>query len=302
MIFPKTAETLRGLFAPRPEEEETKEAVYMPPPPSAHHLDTTGMAQHDAQHHLWNIYKNGIGPVGNGKPDPGDKQARGQLMGHFEDYMHLAVNKHKGDVYPGEAQRYVRDTIYRSFDRYDPVYGTRLSTFVHDQLFPRNLSGGSVVQRLVAQHKNYKGTTMDNYSQFPLYRKARQSFIDEHGRTPSNQELADRTGIPVAKIIKLRHDGANEYDTNRVIDEDLLTPDRSLAERDAIMTAYASSDSADQKILEHHFPEFLGGQAIPKELISRGSGKWLAGKLGLKEYEISRRRTRVGNKIKSLIK
>lgn len=302
MHIPKTAQTLRSFFSAPEPEPEAKEASAPAPAPTAPHFNTAGMAPHEAQHHLWNIYKSGVGPAGNGLPDPGDRQARGHLMGTFEDYMHMAVNKYQGDVYPGEAQRYVRDTIYRSFDRYDPAYGARLSTYVHDQLFPRNLAGGSVVQRLVAQHKNYKGTTMDNYAQFALYRQARKSFSEEHGRTPSNQELADRTGIPVAKIVKMRHDGADEYDTNRVINDDLLTPDRSLNERDAIMTAYASSDPADQKILEHHFPEFLGGEAIPNQFIGRGSGKWIAGKLGLKEYEISRRRTRIGNKIKSLIK
>ena len=308
MHLPKTAETLRSLFAPRPADpDETKEAALPPAPafgaaPAPKPWDTTGMDTHAAQAHLWNIYKNGMGPVGNGLPDPGDKQVRGELMGHFEGYMHDAANRYQGDVYPGEAHRYVRETIYRSFDRFDPIHGSKLSSFVHDQVFPRNNPNGSIVQRLVAQHKNYKATTMDRHADFGTYRKAIESFKEEHGRTPSNQELADRTGIPLVKIIKLRHDGANEYDTHRAIDEDLLTPDLSLHERDAIMTTYASMNAVDQKILEHTLPEIFGGEAIPENLRRRGSGKWLSQKLGLGEYYISRRRKAIGNKIKSLIR
>ena len=303
MKFSKTA-SLRDIakkHSPQPEEPHDKKASegFGPEPPP---FDRFKMPD-DELHRLWHVYKFGDGPPGNGKPDPGDKRIRGQMMGHFKGYMHDAVRPYEKQVYPGAAQQFVRDTIYRSFDRYDPNSGNKLSTFVYEQVFPKPLraTGGSVAGRLVSQLSQARATTSRRQPLFVKYRRFIDEFKDKNGRPPSNQEISDGTGIALKDVVKMAIEGIDQIDTDKVIDDDSLAADRSIPQRDAIWTVYASRQPMEQKVMEWLFPEILGGQAPPVDL-NKGGNKWMAEQLGVPDYKVSRIRTDIKDRIQEQMK
>jgi hypothetical protein len=304
MKFSKTA-SLRDIakkHSPKPpaaEQEKQASNVMGPEPPP---FEAFKMPD-DKLHHLWHIYKFGDGPPGNGKPDPGDKRIRGQLMGHFKGYMHDAVRPYEKQIFPGAAQQFVRDTIYRSFDRYNPESGNKLSTFVYEQVFPKPLraTGGSVAGRLVSQLSQARATTSRRQPLFVKYRRFIDEFKDQNGRPPSNREISDGTGIPLKDVVKMAIEGIDQIDTDKVTNDDDVAADRSIPERDAIWTVYASQTPIEQKVMEYMFPEILGGQPPPVD-INKGGNKWMAEQLGVPDYKVSRVRSAIKDQVQEQLK
>ena len=95
-------------------------------------------------------------------------------------------------IFRGQAKRLVAEAV----QSYDPKQGVKLKTYLHHQLQP--------LTRIARQHTQAvrvpERITMDNYH----ITQAHQRFFDEHGREPTDDELADFTGYSTKRIAHVR--------------------------------------------------------------------------------------------------
>jgi len=145
------------------------------------------------------------------------------------------------------AMSKARSLVIDSLPRYNPDK-SKMSTFVNAQLQP--------LQRWRARKNiGIKVPTAD-VQQMSWVQKTRDSFEDEYGRSPSSQELADRSGIPISKLNRLQQ---HKYPViaERAIPnedgEDLFMEDAGVSNSQDLWskTIYHSLNPVDQFIFEH---------------------------------------------------
>ena len=174
----------------------------------------------------------------------------------------------------------------KAIQSYDPTYGASLATWVTQQL--RALS------RNIRQTDNITGIPdkmiLDQYA---IYRAERE-LEDELGKEPTLQEVADRAHMSIKRITDINRktravahegsfqDGANEYIQGGETD----------FSQDAQDYVYADSDRIDRKLMEY----VLGyGGKTPL------SNQQIMEKLQLTPVQLTRRKQRIAERMKSII-
>lgn len=175
----------------------------------------------------------------------------------------------------------------KAIQSYDPEAGTSLPTWVSQQL--RQLT------RDIRKSNNTvhvpDGVQLDAYN---LYR-AEQEFIDEHGREPTVDELADRAHLSVKRIKDVRtkmRPVIADASTEDVDGSSMLELTSSDYTQDALDYVYAESDRNDKKILEYTVG--YGGQQVL-------DNKSIMDKLKLTPVQLSRRKARLSMRINEAI-
>lgn len=174
----------------------------------------------------------------------------------------------------------------KAIKSYDPSQGASLATWVTSQL--RALS------RSIRQTDNIAGVPdkmiLDSYA---IYRAERE-LEDELGKEPTIQEIADRAHMSVKRITDINRktravshesaftEGANTYMQGNETD----------FSQDAMDYVYNDSDRIDQKLME-----YVLGYGGKKEL----SNKEIMDKLQLTPVQLTRRKQRIADRMKSII-
>lgn len=244
----------------------------------------------DRMHNLWRAYA-----FGTDHTDRKDPRIRGQIIGEVNGLMYEAIHGAKRSnapmgAYEWKARELTRDAI----DSYDPTYGTKLSTWVREQLNPR---GANALSDIGAKYGDTGQIAQSRMSKLPAFKRAVEEFKNQRGRKPSNQELAERLNISLFDIKQLRKETASEYDITEAIDEDGLVGDQSLEEQDAIKAVYASATGREQRVMEYMFPEILGGEK-PQVRWDAGGNNWVADQLGVSPSTVTRDKNKIRDRIR----
>lgn len=104
------------------------------------------------------------------------------------------VNRYRGDnhILKGQTKKLAVGAV----KSYDPNSPARLTTWVVSQLQPLSRYGRKSTQLV--------NTSELAYRQFAELDTHRREFLDEEGREPTDEELADSSGISVKRIKKVR--------------------------------------------------------------------------------------------------
>lgn len=123
-----------------------------------------------------------------------DRAALGKLVTGLKPAIDKAIYRHVGAPDPvlrGQAKKLVAAAM----PKYDPSLAS-LETFVSQQTRP--------LIRYQSRRKRVVKTPDELQMQATTVGNAYRAFEAENGRSPSNHELADTTGIPLKKLKKIR--------------------------------------------------------------------------------------------------
>jgi DNA-directed RNA polymerase specialized sigma subunit len=160
------------------------------------------------------------------------------------------ISRYPGDnrILKGRAKKLAVDAV-RS---YDPASGARLTSWIVTQLQPLSRYGRKSSQLL--------NTSELAYRQFAEIDSYRREFLDNEGREPSDDELADMSGISVKRINQVRKMNPVVRSTGAMEDTagtetDFSMPAVQDLENDpllntAVEAVYDSSDERDKAILD----------------------------------------------------
>lgn len=245
----------------------------------------------DRLHNLWRAYR-----YGTEHTEPGDKRVRGQIVGELDGMIYEAVHGVGGGAPMGELEREGRRQVFKAADQYDPSYGTKLSTYAHDKLFP---NGSNVLSNKVRQLGDPVNIAEDRYSKVMEYKDLIKEFEHKHGREPSNQEIADRMdGFSLKDVKKMRREAADATSITDMLDEDdAATKEFS---KDAVKAVYYDSNPKEQRAMEYMFPDYLDGEEPPVDIDAGGMG-WIADQIGESSSGMSKMKSRIEDRIKELI-
>ena len=177
----------------------------------------------------------------------------------------------------------------KAFESYDPSRGANLRTWLMHSLRPLGRYAQARRQTVRVPEK----------SSVDLWRLGEETrkFRDETGREPSDLELADRTGLAVRRILKLRRFGSGEMSessvtrTNEDGEQEIWHPGVGRASPQDVWLEYVHHDlpAIDQKILEWRTGLF-GKEVLPNQEI--------ASRLGLSPGRVSQRAARIQARIR----
>ena len=129
---------------------------------------------------------------------------------------------------------------------YDPAGGTQLRSWVVTQLQPLSRYNNSLKPVYAPEDAARKAYAIS---------KARETFIDEHGRDPTDDELADSVGISVARLRKVRQMTPAVVNEPQATDtEDDTTPDYAVYKSNPVRAAtdmvYSGLGERDRRIFD----------------------------------------------------
>lgn len=113
-------------------------------------------------------------------------------------------------------------------------------------------------------------------------KQAEQNFMDEHNRDPDVWELADKTGLPVRRITKIRK-AAMTIPAESAMN-DLSNLQEPAFDEESMDYIFRDSDYVDRKIIEHKMG-YGGAQILTPQQIGE--------KLKLSPSQLSRRSMRI---------
>ena len=145
---------------------------------------------------------------------------------------------------------------------YDPAAGTRLRSWVVTQLQPLSRYNNSLKPVYVPEDAARKSYAVA---------KAREAFVDERGRDPTDEELADAVGISVARLRKVRQmTPAVVNEPQEAAGDDDTAPDYAVYRDNPVQAAaaavYDGLDKRDRRIFDmrtgSHGQATVSGQDI----------------------------------------
>lgn len=172
---------------------------------------------------------------------------------------------------------------------YNPQQGAKLTSWLTTQLQPLNRYGREMSQPIRIGETSYR--------QYAALRKAQAELEDELDDTPSDEQIADRMGIPAKRIAKIRDmNRAVQYEgaaSDAAIDSGIggsaVTPVGTRPEvADAVEIVYASLSDRDKVIYDLK----TGGHG--KKQVDN---KTIARRLGVSPAYVSQRSAHIGQLI-----
>lgn len=145
---------------------------------------------------------------------------------------------------------------------YDPSSGAKLRSWVVTQLQPLSRYNNALKPVYAPEDAARKAYAVS---------KAREAFFDEHGRDPTDEELADSVGISVGRLRKVRTMApAVINDPVETDSEDETTPDFAIYRSNPVQAAgeavYRGLDRRDRRIFDlrtgMHGSKELSGKGI----------------------------------------
>jgi len=129
---------------------------------------------------------------------------------------------------------------------YNPAAGTKLRSWVVTQLQPLSRYNNSLKPVYVSEDAARKSYAVS---------KALEAFVDEHGRDPTDEELADAVGISVARLRKVRQmTPAVVNEPQESGNEDDNAPDYAVYSTNPVRAAseavYSGLDRRDRRIFD----------------------------------------------------
>jgi len=129
---------------------------------------------------------------------------------------------------------------------YDPAGGAKLRSWVVTQLQPLSRYNNSLKPVYVPEDAARKSYAVS---------KAREAFVDEHGRDPTDEELADEVGISVARLRKVQQmTPAVVNEPQEVAGDDDTAPDYAVYHDNPVQAAsaavYSGLDERDRRIFD----------------------------------------------------
>lgn len=145
---------------------------------------------------------------------------------------------------------------------YDPASGAKLRSWVVTQLQPLSRYNNSLKPVYVPEDAARKSYAIS---------KAREAFVDEHGRDPTDEELADEVGVSVARLRKVQKmTPAVVNEPQATGEEDATAPDYAIYRDNPVQAAtaavYDGLDARDRRIFDmrtgSHGQKLVQGQDI----------------------------------------
>ena len=128
---------------------------------------------------------------------------------------------------------------------YDPASGAKLRSWVVTQLQPLSRYNNSLKPVYVPEDAARKSYAIS---------KAREAFVDEHGRDPTDEELADEVGVSVARLRKVQKMTPAVVNEPQATGEDDTTPDYAIYRDNPVQAAtaavYEGLDARDRRIFD----------------------------------------------------
>lgn len=183
----------------------------------------------------------------------GDIAVRDRLLERLKPSINFSLNRFTGGSSDPilKAKAYAR-TI-SGLKNFNPGSGTSIKTYVVNNLQP-----------LARERRALSSPTrLPERSQLDMWKidRAEAEFADEHGRDPDIDELADRTGLSVRRIHKVR---ASKFSAPQEFTAEFesVTPEGESPDRqaEAMEYLYASASPIDKKILQYQLG--YGGKPI----------------------------------------
>ena len=149
---------------------------------------------------------------------------------------------------------------------YDPASGTKLRSWVVTQLQPLSRYTNALKPVYAPEDASRKAYAIA---------QARERFVDETGRDPTDEELADAVGINVARLRKVRKMvPAVVHEQQQEAGDDDQVPDHAIyrtnAVQDAAAAVYSGLNDRDKRIFDlrtgSHDQTAVQGQAVARTL------------------------------------
>ena len=204
------------------------------------------------------------------EPTPAKLNAVVDALGPVMHHALSSVGAHDDPA----LQIHARTLTARAVKKFDPAAGASLATWTSNQL-----------QQLRRLRRDVQSPVhIPERAQLDALKlhQAEQSFYDEHDRLPDARELADRVGLPVNRIAKVRR-SFRKVPSEAAMGGPLQTEEPEFA-TEALEAVHQESDHIDRRIIE--LKTGYGGESpmAPAEI---------AQVLGLTPSQLSRRSLRI---------
>lgn len=123
-----------------------------------------------------------------------NKQNMMKLMDATRPVMEKAVTTYAPKS-PPAVRSYARLLTRQAIQTFDPKHGVKFKTYLFTQLQPLRREAGLYDTLHVPERIRFDRTTLNQKN---------NEFVDEHGREPNEQELADFSGISVKRLQHVR--------------------------------------------------------------------------------------------------
>lgn len=203
-----------------------------------------------------------------------------QVVDTLKPVMHHALSAIGAQDDPA-LRIHARTLTARAIRKFDPTQGASLATWTTSQLQQLRRLRREVQSPVHVPDR----TQLDA---FKLH-QAEQSFFDEHNRVPDASELADRVGLPVKRIAKIRRSflrtpAEAAMGTSGAHTETDFAPE-------AMGYVHRDSDHIDRRIIE--LKTGFGGETAVEP-------KVIAEQLGLTPSQLSRRSARIALRLQEI--
>lgn len=191
-------------------------------------------------------------------------------------YTLSSVNATQDKVLQAQAKVIAAESVLS----YDPDKGSSLPTYVTNNL--------KKVHRTRRQNNSpIKIADRLHYDHYAI-QNAENEFMEQYNREPTLLELADKSGVSMKKINKIKNEYTMMYTNESSFGGN--SPEKKFPEytEEAMDYIYYDADFKDKKILEHSAG--YGGSQILDDAV-------IAEKLGMSVSQISRRRAALAAKI-----
>lgn len=186
-----------------------------------------------------------------------------KLLHSLQPSIDHAVRKWTGDANP-VAVGQARSLLIDALPRYDPSKA-QLATFVDRQLQP--------LQRWKSRKNLGVKVQTGMVQELSQLKRVQAELDDELGRAPSYEEIADRSGIPmqrIQKLRKMRHPGIAEAATVDSDGNEMFAEDQSVEDQTQLWhkTVYHSLNSVDQVVMQHTVGLY-GADVLPNQQLAK---------------------------------
>lgn len=207
-----------------------------------------------------------------------------QLLNEAEPIIGKAITSYAGKEDPVinlHAKRLAR----KAFDKYDPSKGASLKTYIMSSLRP--------LSRKVHERAQEFQMPQQTYFDLKNMKNTIEEYKSKHKTDPSMRELADKTGLSIKRLEKLKKFDRQNVPLSVLREaniEDFFEPGSEEEDSFWAEAVYHSLDNIDQKIWDMRL-----GRYGDKD--DKYSVKEIARELGVSEPAVSQRITKIVNEL-----